>query len=325
MGFNAAILADSVSTSGYRLVTMEATFPRLVLAEFNTHRVFSRNSASSRAIPVAKQLERVIKDPFVPAEFGANRPGMQAGERLSGDRHELAQEQWLLARDEAVLRALALIGGPEVLELAESSGPLAATELVGTLAKNHEIPETWPNVHKQITNRLLEPFMWHTVIVTATEWDNFWNLRTHPDAQPEIRRLARLMKAQWLASTPSTIDADGWHMPLVDDDEKEALGHDGDFLRKVCVGRCARVSYLTHSGLRDHLADVQLHDRLIDGGHMSPFEHVARPIPSDVLRTSATDWSGNFRGWIAYRKDIPQEANPLARSPMGPALVTMPI
>src|SRR4051794_284581 len=113
MGFDAKVLADSVSPAGHRLTTLEATFPRFVLAEFNTHRVFSRNSASSRAIPVARQLRRVLDDPYVPIEFGSNKPGMQAGPALSGPARDAAEAEWLRARDDAVSHVLRLITSPE--------------------------------------------------------------------------------------------------------------------------------------------------------------------------------------------------------------------
>ena len=161
MAYDAKIVADSVSEVGDRLTTMEVTFPRMVLAEFNTHRVFSRNSASSRAIPVEKQLQRIMDDPFIPVWWGRKQSGMQADHELEGDGLVQAKAEWLAARDSAVGHVQRL------LEL---------------------------GLHKQITNRLLEPFMWHTVIVTATEWSNFFALRANPMAQPEIRVIAEMMR-----------------------------------------------------------------------------------------------------------------------------------
>ena len=182
MSFDAKVLADSQSPAGYRLTTLEATFPRFVLAEFNTHRVFSRNSASSRAIPIAKQLRRVLEDPYVPIEFGSNQPGMQAGPALTGEKRDAAEHEWLHARDDAVRRVLGLVTDPEVA----LDGRRPARDPAAGRGRRPRAaqPSEWLNVHKQVANRLLEPFMWHTVIVTATEWDNFWNLRCHPDAQP---------------------------------------------------------------------------------------------------------------------------------------------
>jgi thymidylate synthase ThyX len=304
MPFDAKVLADSVSPAGHRLTTLEATFPRFVLAEFNTHRVFSRNSASSRAIPIAKQLRRVLDDPYVPIEFGANQPGMQAGPALDGKKREAAEAEWLRARDNAVRHVLGLVTDPD-----EAGGDLlAALERVEEATKTKERPEAWLNVHKQVANRLLEPFMWHTVIVTATEWENFFNLRCHPDAQPEIRLVAERMRDATLASRPEELGEGDWHLPLVRPEDREQAGSIEDLV-KISAGRCARVSYLTHAGVRDLAADIQLHDRLLESGHMSPLEHPARPLTTAEL--SESEWSGNFRGWLPYRKEIPGEANPL--------------
>jgi thymidylate synthase ThyX len=304
MPFDAKVLADSVSPAGHRLTTLEATFPRFVLAEFNTHRVFSRNSASSRAIPIAKQLRRVLEDPYVPIEFGSNQPGMQAGPALDGGQREAAEAEWLRARDDAVRHVLGLVTDPD-----EAGGDLLAVlGRVEEATKTKERPEAWLNVHKQVANRLLEPFMWHTVIVTATEWENFFNLRCHPDAQPEIRLVAERMREARGASQPEELGEGEWHLPLVRPEDREQAGSIEDLV-KISAGRCARVSYLTHAGVRDPAADVQLHDRLLESGHMSPLEHPARPLTAVEL--SESEWSGNFRGWRSYRKEIAGEANPL--------------
>jgi thymidylate synthase ThyX len=304
MGFDAKVLADSQSPAGHRLTTLEATFPRFVLAEFNTHRVLSRNSASSRAIPIAKQLRRVLEDPYVPIEFGSNQPGMQAGPVLSGEKEQAAEREWLHARDDAVRRVLALVTDPGTAE-----GELFdVLEQVEEATRGKNLPAEWLNVHKQVANRLLEPFMWHTVIVTATEWDNFWNLRCHPDAQPEIRLVAETMRDAAASSEPEQLAEGEWHLPLVRPEDRDQVTSLEDLIR-VSAGRCARVSYLTHAGKRDLDADIELHDRLLESGHMSPLEHPARPLATDEL--AASEWSGNFRGWHPYRKTIAGEANPL--------------
>jgi thymidylate synthase ThyX len=307
MSFAAEILADSRSPAGYRLTTLETTFPRFVLAEFNTHRVFSRNSASSRAIPIVKQVRRVLEHPYVPIEFGSNQPGMQAGAPLEGEAQRAAEREWLGARDGAVRHVLGLVTSPD------EAG--AQTDLPGYLEQVEEAikaksqPEEWLNVHKQVANRLLEPFMWHTVIVTATEWENFWNLRCHPDAQPEIKLIATMMRGAVEGSDPVDLGLDEWHLPLVRDADRDEAASEEDLV-KISAGRCARVSYLTHSGTRDLAADIGLHDRLIESGHMSPMEHPARPLSREELEKS--EWSGNFRGWQPYRKQIAGEANPLS-------------
>jgi thymidylate synthase ThyX len=306
MAFDVEILADSRSPAGHRLTTLETTFPRFVLAEFNTHRVFSRNSASSRAIPIVKQVRRVLEQPYVPIEFGSNQPGMQAGPALSGEARDAAEREWLDARDAAVRHVLGLVASPE--EARARTDLLGFLEEVEETLKAGDRPDEWLNVHKQVANRLLEPFMWHTVIVTATEWENFWNLRCHADAQPEIKLIATMMRDAVAGSDPVDLDWEEWHLPLVRDaDRDEASEQD---LVKISAGRCARVSYLTHSGTRDLEADIGLHDRLIESGHMSPMEHPARPLSREEL--DKDEWSGNFRGWLPYRKTIAGEANPLA-------------
>jgi thymidylate synthase ThyX len=307
MGFDAKVLADSVSPAGHRLTTLEATFPRFVLAEFNTHRVFSRNSASSRAIPVAKQLRRVLDDPYVPIEFGSNQPGMQAGPALTGRARDAAEAEWLAARDDAVRHVLGLMTSPR--EVAGFDDLHACLE--AAVASLKEAPGEWLNVHKQVANRLLEPFMWHTVIVSATTWDNFWNLRCHPDAQPEIRLVATKMREAVERSVPTRLEPGEWHLPLIGPAEREEAAS-LDELVKISVGRCARVSYLTHAGTRDLAADVTLYERLLESGHMSPMEHAARPMSAEEL--GRAEWSGNFQGWIAHRKLIPGESNPLAEA-----------
>jgi thymidylate synthase ThyX len=275
----AKILADSVSPDGVRLTTLEVTFPRIVLAEFNTHRVFSRNSASSRAIPVEKMIRMVQDHPYVPTHWGKNQRGMQADEELSGIEQRASRAAWYGAMAQAVGHAK---------ELAE----------IG--------------VHKQITNRLLEPFMWHTAIISSTEWMNFFHLRCHRDAHPEIRRAAELMREAMDKSVQRVVNYGDWHTPLVEPGEAWDLEIAGVVdVRKVSVGRCARVSYLTHEGKRDPPEDIKLFDRLLTSGHMSPFEHVARPLEAaDVDHFDfriCNRFVGNFRGWVQYRKMIPNE------------------
>ena len=297
MSYSAKILRDSVTPDGVRLTTFEVSFPRIVLAEFNTHRTLSRNSASSRAIPVKTMLERVKNDPFLPVFWGKNQKGMQAEEALSPEAQVLAQAEWLRARDNAV-------NSVEYLQL----------------------PDV--DMHKQIANRLLEPWLYHTVICTATEWDNFWGLRANKAAQPEIRKIAEMMKELYVNNTPKPINYGDWHLPLMEDAEQFDLLAGGMSLAdvvKVSVGRCARVSYLTHDGKRDPKADIELATRLMTSGHMSPFEHAARPMTQDDVEIDlrktgyalydkldlepAQKFNGNFRGWVQARKHIAYEDN----------------
>lgn len=267
--YSAKILADSIAHNGKRLTTMEISYPRFVHAELLTHRAMSRNSVSSRAIPQKKLKERITKDPAMPVWWGKNQKGMQAREELGASAKVEAQAIWLEARD-------AMIG---------FSDRLAALGL-----------------HKQIANRLLEPWMYITVILSATEWDNFFFLRVHPDAQPEIAHVARMMKEGYIKSKPRLLAKGEWHLPLVSEVEK--MEYSFLKLRQVSTGRCARVSYLTHEGIRDFEADLTLHARLLKPGtvmepqHLSPFEHVATPADDAGHR------GGNFYGWKQYRQLI---------------------
>jgi Thymidylate synthase complementing protein len=318
MGHSARILAASISPDGVPLTSFEVVMPRIVLAEFNTHRMFSRNSASSRAIPVEKMLRMVQEDPYIPTHWGKNQKGMQADFEVDGPTAKQAEAAWLRARDLAVEMA------SELLDC---------------------------GIHKQITNRLLEPFMWHTVIVTATEWSNFFHLRNNPAAHPDIQVIAEMMQELYEdARRPEEVPYGKWHTPLLCyadvldacsrlDGKKLVKGDDyanvprellsarvEALLAKVSIARCARVSLLTHEGKRDLDEDVGLHDKLLVAGHMSPFEHVARPASSEdaILCSARTcdlwvndhddlevapgyQWYGNFRGWVQYRKLIPHE------------------
>ena len=280
MSYACKIITDSLSPEDVRLTTFEITFPRMVLAEFNTHRVFSRNSASSRAIPVEKQLAKVLEDPFIPIYWGRNQKGMQAAEELSPEDQVKAVAKWLWARDAAVFAVKAL------------------QEL---------------DVHKQTSNRLLEPFMWHTVIVTATEWSNYFHLRHNLMAQPEIHRIAEMMDKDYAASTPQQLDYGQWHLPYVRPEEHTELALEQ--LIKLSAARCARVSYLTQDGIRDNEADYTLYNRLLQGGHMSPYEHPARPMTEEELELYTESrylddglrpipFLGNFKGWVQHRKEI---------------------
>jgi thymidylate synthase ThyX len=261
VAYDARVLLDSVAPNGVRLTTLEVTFPRFVLAELNTHRQLSRNSASSRAVPTAKLIERVERDPVLPLEWGRNKAGMSASDVLSPDESQEATRVWLQARDDAVRHA------KELLDL---------------------------KVHKQELNRILEPFLWHTVIVTATEWRNFFELRCAANAQPEIREAALRMRDAMASSNPHGLRLGEWHTPLVQDDER---GLDLETRKRISAARCARVSYLTHEGNRELGKDLELYERLKSDRHLSPFEHVA--TPADDLGFHA-----NFRGWIQLRSEI---------------------
>lgn len=268
----AKVIADSVNPAGKRLTTLEITFPRWILAEVNTHRVLSRNSASSRAIPTKKILWNVLRNPAQPVAWGANQAGMQARSDLGAFRQWLAKRLFLWARYPALIAAWLL-------------------SKVG--------------LHKQITNRILEPWMWHTAIITATEWTNMLTLRKHRDAQPEFQRLATCIDYAMLWSEPKKIGWNGWHLPYNDGVylQGPVYGVDDDAmleLPKVSAACCARVSYVRQNDRKSLEEDMKFADRLISSGHWSPFEHPAQAVEDYV--------GGNFTGgWKQLRKFYPGE------------------
>lgn len=290
----AEIIADSLNEWGQRLTTFILVFPRIVLAEFNTHRMLSRNSASSRAIPFAKMLKMAEENPFMPIKWMKEHKGMQGNEYFGSVLEGNFEREWLFARDNAIGAAKAL-------------SSLGLT--------------------KQICNRLLEPFMWHTVIVTASEWENFFALRAEEAAEIHIQDLAFKMLEEYNKSTPKQLKAGEWHIPFGENihlpptipiDAGLTLD-EGVAIRKVKIAtaRCARVSYLNFEGKDDYDADIKLHDTLLKSGHMSPFEHCARAMNQDeyldhshydiVNDIMVNGMCGNFRGFIQYRKMIKGE------------------
>lgn len=292
-GTYSRVIADSIAENGIRLSTIELQAHRFVLSELNTHRVFSRNSASSRAIPVWKNLQQVIENPAMPLSWGKEQSGMQAGEELTGERLAEVQDLWRTAAANAV---------SVVRQLTATTKPGPAGE---------ELPVD--ALHKSVANRLLEPFLWHKVIVTATDWEGFFEQRISPLAQAEIRVPAELTAEAMYASEPVFLGANEWHLPYVGDDDLsivEAIaqiantgGHTIEdlqpMLARISAARCARVSYLTHDGKRSIDADLELYDRLVSAApaHWSPLEHVARPVDRGALVR------GNFRGWVQLRHD----------------------
>jgi len=290
--YSTKILLDSISPGGRRLTTWELRYPRFIHSELMTHREFSRNSASSRAIPNVKLRQQVAEDPALPVWWGKNQSGMQAREELVYASLRSAKNQWLYARDLM----------------------LDASEKLANIG-----------LHKQLCNRLLEPWMFITVIVSSTSFENFFHLRDHRDAQPEIAWVARDMRQKYRDSVPLKLQPGEWHLPMVSPEdwletsptvpraaaasafEHRLLAEQVKKLKKVAVGRVARVSYLTHDGRRDLSDDIALHDKLLAGAvtgdplHMSPFEHVAQCLEDP------DEPSGNFRGWKQYRKEFADE------------------
>lgn len=264
MKFDAQILLDSITPNGTRLTTMRVTMPRFILAEFNTHRVFSRNAGSSRAISVKRRLEGIRESPFIPVEWGLERRGMSAETEISDDKKVKADLLWR----EAASRMCDI-----------------AQEMAGL------------NVHKQVVNRLLEPFSWVDVIVSSTLWDNFFLLRRAAGAQPEMRALADVMWDTYTYSVPTKIGWNSWHIPLISEAEQLQIGNNEQVLY-AAAGRCARVSYQTSSE-KPWQDDVALAKQLLVSGHWSPFEHIARARQgrANECRNFVKDWD-QFRGLL---------------------------
>ncbi len=338
---SATIVADSINKQGNRITTMKVVFPRFILAEFNTHRLFTRNSASSRAIPVKKMLKMIEESPFLPIAWQEEHSGMQGTKYLEGRDIDLANGRWLSAMRHSI-------------------------EQVRFLAYN--IKAT-----KQLANRLLEPFMYHTVLVTFTESKNFFELRSprytfdfneinrdlvktyksKKDAIKDFPVLKNFTQEDWLKankgqgeihimdlaekmwdamnnSVPRLLKAGEWHIPFGDNinlpptipiDAGYTL-EEGVQIRKakIAVARCARLSYETlgDNPVIDHDKDLDLYEILKASGHFSPFEHVARAMTEEEYYTKikgeifsirdvvAKDsegygWDANFRGFIQMR------------------------
>ena len=260
---------------------MELEYHRFVHAELMTHRQFSRNASSSRAIPAHKGRTQVWNNPAIPVHWGENQRGMQASGQLTGFKLHLAKALWRTASK----TACALHWGMEKLGL-----------------------------HKQVCNRILEPFQPIKVLVTSTEWANFLWLRDHSDAQPEIRELAGLISTAMDNSNPTTLGYKEWHLPYVTAEMRETLTLEE--LLTVSVSCCAQVSYRT---LNVALVKARAIVKSLTSGsrvHASPFEHQATPIPTyhklsntkakriGVTHTDTDNkrWSGNFCGWIQHRQ-----------------------
>lgn len=283
--FDAKIIKDSITEFGDRLTTMEWTYPRFIHSEIMTHRDRARNAASSRAIPWPKMMERITENPVVPIHFGMEQRGMQSGEALPPELQEFAELLWLEARDSAVKYADALHN-------------------IGRSYANNTDDEQFKDIkiHKSLPNRITEPWMWITVIMTATNWQNLWRLRCHEDAEVHFQKIAGMARDAMKASEPKVLKHGEWHLPYVDEVTGPFNGWFRDW-RKVSTARCARVSYLTHDGKRSVTKDLELFERLVTGsgfGHWSPHEHVATPGTSECK-------SGPYVGWLQYRKFFQNE------------------
>jgi len=301
-GISATIVADSISEVGERITTYELEYPRFIHSEVMTHRLFSRNAASSRAIPVDKMIEHVSENTAMPIHWGMNQRGMQAQEECTDKPvgYSSREDAWDFACDRAI-------------------------DVAGSFAG--------AGYHKQIVNRLLEPFQFIKVVLTATEFDNFFWLRKHPDAQPEIAELAKVMWEAREESEPSLLRAGEWHVPYYNGNYGYGVWKNSGYARvdtgleptdhkrfgytltealKISASCCAQVSYRTLNNTYEKAMDI--YSKLASGRkvHASPFEHVAKPMSDSPHHENGVThkdnvgnyWSGNFKGWIQLRQTL---------------------
>lgn len=320
---SAKIVADSINPQGDRITSFILTYPRIIHGELMTHRMFSRNSASSRAIPFKKMMEMVEKDPFIPIAWQKDHKGMQGTEYFT--KSDLAAEEFKEEIPDTVIEHLTqvwLTSRDNAVREAKYANEIGLT--------------------KQICNRLLEPYMWHTVLVTATEFDNFFKLRCpkygggefkskrdviresrlagmpsdyyssfeiedwleedYSQAEIHIQALAEAMWDEYNQSKPKRLQPGEWHIPFsdnVNDDEilqkiakKEEVSHletaydiYQHYAIKIATARCARLSYMTFEGKIDYEKDIALHDQLLASHHASPFEHCCRVLTEEEYNT----------------------------------------
>lgn len=262
---SARIVADSINASNDRITTFILCYPRMIHAELMTHRAFSRNAASSRAIPIEKMIKEVYDNPAGPIRWGKNGSGMQDHGEMIGDEANAMKEWWAESSQLACRQA-------------EKGSRLGG--------------------HKQIVNRVLEPFAWMETLVTATDFMNFFALRVHKDAQPEFQWLAYLMAKLYLAESElKFVEKGEWHMPFNDFMPPDITITEQ---LKIASARAARLSYKTFDGEMSPEKDYGIYNKLVGGvpGHWSPIEHPATP---------AEGRHGPYNGWKSYRAHHPNE------------------
>ena len=298
-GIRAAVIAHSISAvSGEEIVTFLIDFPRFILPEFNTHRVISKSGASSRAIPVAKSIEAIQNHSYMPIHFGQNKAGMSADQEVDKTTKFTAKCAWDFAARNAI-------------ESAKTLNSLG--------------------IHKQVTNRVLEPFSYMRMVVTATEWDNFFWLRLHEDADPHINELARVMLFALQESIPTELQQGDYHVPFFGEGYwtpaiEARYGVTAQQAIEHSMSCCAQTSYRKLDMSSEKTQDIV--KKLFGGSraHSSCGEHQASPmavptlnlIPSEYLiadyiqvMPEATHldrqgnfWSNNFKHWSQYRDSI---------------------
>lgn len=254
------------TTTNEKLATFVVKIPKFIWGHIISHRALSRNSASSRATPAKRIRKNVLNNPFLPIYFGENKPGMQSGVPLRGIKLWTSKKIWLWSRYVPVMFHY----------LGEKIG-----------------------IHKEVLNRLIEPWLMVDVIITATEWNNFITLRANEAAQPEIRYVAEKINELLNTQSPVEMNEGDWHLPFILPEEVKL---NIEIKKKVSVARCARVSYALFDGKTSDIEnDLRLCERLSSSGHWSPFEHVAQSLGS-------SERMGNLIGWKQYRKEFINES-----------------
>lgn len=293
---SAEVLAHSIyEPTGVEALSFRVRFPRIILPEVNTHKMLSKNSSSSRAIPVEKMIQMLREDPYIPIHWGKNQKGMQADEELSPSQIAVLTQLWLDQMEDTI----------QTVEMMMDQG-----------------------LHKQVANRLLEPWSHMTTVITGTQFNNLYGLREHKDAQPEFFALAQVMRLAHEASTPKSLKLGEWHLPYIDDCDWTQIGAElpwpeqVELLKKVSAARCARTSYQTFDGKRSTPeADLKLFDQLFVSQpvHASPAEHQCTPDIIMGYRSTKNGifpiWAepemhGNLVGMKQFRKEIPNEHIP---------------
>lgn len=320
-GYEVIVVADSLPVGGGvcgddlegdRLVTLITRFPRCILAEVNTHRVFSRNSASSRARSVKTTIKDVMTNPYIPL-FTVNRPGM-SGVFLESEKKEKAKEAWLEIRDSCVYGELKMLLG-DLMPVGGSISDIISEypELIDMYydkVYNAETPDPLAlSIHKQDANRPIEAFMWHEAVITSSYWDNFIALRTDENtAQPAIVALAKLIEKALKVSVPKSTEV---HLPFIsEDDDFDKVSSFEDMRRVLMLSstESAQISYRDKSNAEKSTARSSLGERLFAIKHLSPFEHVGFSskhyvdFNDDVTEKDIDSLRGNFSpSWVQLR------------------------
>lgn len=290
---SATIIKDSISVYGTRMTTFALEYPRFIHGELMTHRMLSKNAASSRAIPISKMHDAIAAAPAMPVYWGRNQAGMTSKEELSPGEKVVAKQLWHDAMEDALRNSFKL-------------------STIG--------------MHKQIVNRITEPFQMMKTVISGTEWANFLWLRNHADAQPEFKELAQCVELLLTENNPKLLKAGEWHLPYVssirntDGTVNYFINNDTELTieqaKMVSASCCAQVSYRRNDDSLEKA--IQIFGRLIDSQpiHASPIEHQATPMNAPLsqydwqegvthIDRDANRWSGNLKGWIQWRQLIP--------------------